>query len=381
MKIEENKIDYKFLNLSMYIIFAIIVYYVLDHLGIMTKVFEALGALIPVLIGIILCWITQPLKKFLTKIGLNKKIAAFLSLIIIFGLIIGVFSFIIPMFVEQFTSLIKDLPNLYNKFAEFINPILINKLGLEKGLSSFQDFISNEMISKYAQKIVDYSITTLQSVTSVVVAIATVIIVAFFMVKDVDVLKNRLFSILSKNSTNAKRYKLLVDIDEMIMSYVKGNIIDAIVVGTLVTVVCSILGIKYAVVFGLFSAILNLIPYVGAILSELIVALYALTTGGPVFAIVTFACLLAVQMVDANILQPNIIAKSVNLHPVVVISGLIVFELLFGMVGMLIAMPILATIKLVLEYKFNIQFDDLLEEKTTKKYSAKQRENISRLKK
>ena len=139
MKIEENKIDYKFLNLSMYIIFAIIVYYVLDHLGIMTKVFEALGALIPVLIGIILCWITQPLKKFLTKIGLNKKIAAFLSLIIIFGLIIGVFSFIIPMFVEQFTSLIKDLPNLYNKFAEFINPILINKLGLEEGLSSFQD--------------------------------------------------------------------------------------------------------------------------------------------------------------------------------------------------------------------------------------------------
>ena len=120
-----------------------------------------------------------------------------------------------------------------------------------------------------------------------------------------------------------------------------------------------ILGLDYAIVFGILITIQNLIPYIGALLSELIVALYALTVGGPIFAIVTFACLLLVQIIDANILQPNIIGKSVNLHPVVVIGGLIVFNLLFGIVGMIIAMPILAILKIIIEYKFSVQFDEI----------------------
>ncbi len=375
MKIEENKIDFKFLNFAMYMIFAVIVYYVLDNLGIMSKIFEALAALIPVFIGIMLCWIIKPLKRFLCKLGIRKNVSAFLSLVIVFGIIIGLFSVIIPIFIEQFSAFIKELPSLYNKLIGVINPILKSKFGLENGLSSFQDFISSEFIGKYAKLIVDYSITTVQSVINIIVAIATVIIVAFFMVKDVDIFKDRLFSMLSKNSTNLKRYKLLVDIEEMTMSYVKGNIIDGLIVGILVTIVCSILGIKYAVVFGLFSALFNLVPYIGAIISELIVAIYAFTTGGPIFAIITFACLLSVQMVDANILQPNIIAKSVDLHPVVVISGLVVFELLFGVVGMLIAMPVLAAIKLILEYKFNIQFDEFIEEEKKVKKRVKRTVN------
>lgn len=376
MKIEENKIDFKFLNLAMYMVFAVIVYYVLDNLGIMSKIFEVLAALIPVFIGIMMCWITKPLKKLLCKFGINKNVAAFLSLIIVFGLIVCIFSIIIPIFIEQFSALVKEIPSLYNKLVDVITPILKNKFGIEKNFASFQDIVSNELIGEYAKLIVNYSITTVQSVVNIVVAIATVIIVAFFMVKDVDILKDRLFAMLSRNSTNIRRYKLLVDIEEMAMSYVKGNIIDGLIVGALVTVVCSILGIKYAVVFGLFSALLNLIPYVGAIVSELIVAVYAFTTGGLVFAVITFACLLAVQMVDANILQPNIIAKSVDLHPVVVISGLVVFELLFGIVGMLIAMPVLAAVKLILEYKFNIQFDELIDDNKNSKKKVSRNLNI-----
>ena len=167
----------------------------------------------------------------------------------------------------------------------------------------------------------------------------------------------------------------------MITSYVKGNIIDSIIVGMLVVIVCSILKIKYGIVFGILTAFLNLVPYIGAILSEVLVAIYAFTTGGPIFAIITFICLLSVQIIDANILQPNIIAKSVNLHPVVVISGLIVFNLIFGIFGMLIAMPILASIKIILEYKFSIQFDDLLideEKKEKKKLKINKKENVNK---
>lgn len=362
MKIEDKKIDYKFLNIMFYVGFAILIFYVLKNIGIMDKIVEALIALVPVFLGVVICWIAQPLVSKLRKFGINKTISAFITLIIIFGMIIAVFSLIIPIFVTQFTSLIKDLPELYNKLISNINPVLIEKLNLTNGVKSFQDIISSDFVSEFMKNIVNYSITTIQSIINLLITIGTTIVVSFFLVKDMDIFKERIITFFSKSGKGSKRYKMLIDIDNMITSYVKGSVVDSLIVGILVVIVCAILNIKYGVVFGILTAMLNLIPYIGAILSEVIVAIYSFTTGGPIFAIITFISLLSVQIIDANILQPNIIAKSVNLHPVVVISGLIVFNLIFGIFGMIIAMPVLAAIKIVLEYRFSVQFDDILNE-------------------
>lgn len=367
MKIENEKIDYKILNLIFYFGFAVAIFYVLKNIGIMDKIIEALIALIPVFLGIILCWIAQPLVNKLRRMGINKTISAFITLIIIFGIIIAVFIIVIPIFVNQFTNLVRDLPDLYNKLIENINPILLEKLNLSKGINSFQEIVSSEVVSNFMKNILNYSISTIQSIINIIISIGTTMVVSFFLIKDMDIFKERLITFFSKQGKGTKRYKMLIDIDNMITSYVKGSIIDSLIVGILVIVVCAILGIKYGVVFGIVTSILNLIPYIGAILSESIVAIYAFTTGGPVFAIITFISLLSVQIIDANILQPNIIAKSVNLHPVVVISGLIVFDLIFGIFGMIIAMPVLAAIRIVLEYKFSMQFDDILIEEKSKK--------------
>ena len=84
MKIEERKIDYKFLNIILYAGFAIVIFYVLKNIGVTDKVVEALIALIPVFLGVVICWISQPLVNKLRKIGLNKTLSAFITLIIIF---------------------------------------------------------------------------------------------------------------------------------------------------------------------------------------------------------------------------------------------------------------------------------------------------------
>lgn len=363
MKIEDKKIDYKFLNIIFYVGFAIAIFYVLKNIGVMDKIVDVILALIPVFLGIIICWIAQPLVNKLRKLGLNKTLSAFITLTIIFGVIIISIAVIIPIFISQFSSFVQDLPNLYNKFSEIVNPVLVEQLHLPNGISTFQDIISTDFVGEFMKNILNYSISTIQSIINLVITVGTTIVVSFFLVKDMDIFKERIITFFSRNSKGSKRYKMITEIDNMITSYVKGSIIDSLIVGVLVVVVCSILGIKYGVLFGILTAILNLIPYIGAILSEIIVAVYAFTTGGPVFAIITFISLFSVQIIDANILQPNIIAKSVNLHPVVVISGLIVFNLVFGVLGMVFAMPVLAAIKIVLEYKFSMQFDDLLIEK------------------
>lgn len=359
MKIEDKKFDFKFLNFMMYFGFAVAIYFLLKNIGVMDKIVESIVALTPVFLGIILCWISTPLTNKLRKIGLSKNLSAILSLILIFGLIIVVFSMIVPIFISQFSNLIKDFPSIYDNIVDKINPFLNENLNIEANIKHFNEIISKDIILDNLDNILTYSISTLQSVFSVLVTIGTTIVVSFFMVKDMDKFKERIIMFFSRNGKGGKTYKMLSEIDAAVMSYVKGTILDSIIVGILTTIVCLILGLDYAIVFGILITILNLIPYIGALLSELIVALYALTVGGPVFAIVTFACLLLVQIIDANILQPNIIGKSVNLHPVVVIGGLIVFNLLFGIVGMIIAMPILAILKIIIEYKFSVQFDEI----------------------
>lgn len=360
MKIEDKRFDFKFLNFLMYFSFSVAIFFLLKSLGWMDKIVESIVALTPVFLGIVICWVSMPLTNKLRKLGMNKSLSAIVSLIIIFGVVIVVFSMLIPIFISQLSGFIKDLPDIYNSIVQKINPILIEKLKLSNGIQSFQEIVSKDMIQNNLQNILNYSITTLQSIVSIFVTVVTTIVASFFMVKDMDKFKENIIVLFSKNSKNGKRYQMLMEMDEVVMSYVKGTIIDSIVVGILTTVVCMILGLDYAVVFGILITILNLIPYIGAIISEVVVALYALTVGGPVFALITFVCLLMVQLIDANILQPNIIAKSVNLHPVVVLGGLIVFNLLFGIVGMIIAMPVLAMIKVYLEYKFSVQFDDMI---------------------
>ena len=149
-----------------------------------------------------------------------------------------------------------------------------------------------------------------------------------------------------------------------------------LIVGLITTVVCIILKLDYAVIFGILVMLLNFIPYIGALLSYIIVSLYALSVGGPTFALITLILMIAIQLFDVNILQPNILAKSVKIHPVIVFSGLIVFELLFGIVGMVIAIPILAILKVYVKYKFNLDDEEKEVLDNNDKLNVKKKDNL-----
>ena len=352
---EENKFDFKFLNKVMYIVTIIIVFFALKEIGVIDKVVEILVALTPLYMGIVICWLSRPLANKLRKLGLSKSLAAIISLVVIFAIVVLALSYIIPIIVTQVTQLIKDLPTLYTSAINKVNLLLYERFGLDYQISSNIDELG--IISDYLGDIVSYSLNTVQKVGSFLFSAVTAIIISFFMVKDMDRTKNSLIVFLSKNSKDSNRYKMLVEMDDILNSYVRGLLLDSIIVGIMTTVVCMVLQLKYAVIFGIIITFLNLIPYIGAVISYTITSIYAFTVGGPVLAIITFIASFIIQMIDANILQPNIIAKSVKLHPVVVICGLLVFERLFGMFGMLFAMPVLAIAKIFIKYRFGINFD------------------------
>ena len=362
---EESKFDFKFLNKVMYIGTFIIICFALKTFGILDKILELLAALTPFYIGVIICWVSKPLANKLRKMGISKGVAATISLIIIFAIIILALAYIIPVMVTELTQFIKDVPNLYSNAVTRINLFIHDRFNLDYTISSNIGDLS--FLSNITGDILNYSIDTAQKAGSILVSFVTAIMISFFMVKDMDRTKNSLIVLASKNGKNAERYKMLVEMDDILNSYIRGLLIDSLIVGIMTTILCLVLKLKYAVIFGIIITFLNLIPYIGAIISYCITSLYALTVGGPVLAVITFVASFIIQLIDANILQPNIIAKSVKLHPVVVICGMLVFERLFGILGMVIAMPVLALAKIYIKYKFGIKFESDDEEKNNKK--------------
>ncbi len=372
---DENKFDFKFLNKVMYVGVFILLCLALKAFGLLDKAVELLVALTPFYIGVIICWISKPLANRLRKMGLSKGISATIALIIIFAIIILALSYIIPVLVSELTQFIKEVPSMYTSIASKVNSFLMEKFNLEYKLPSSLgeiDFLSGDMI----QNVLNYSIDTAQKTGSFLISVVTAIIISFFMVKDMDRTKNSFIVLASKNGKNANRYKMLVEMDEILNSYIRGLLLDSIIVGIMTTILCLILQLKYAVIFGIMITLLNLIPYIGAVISYCITSLYAFTVGGPVLAIITFVASFIIQMIDANILQPNIIAKSVKLHPVIVICGMLVFERLFGIIGMVIAMPVLALVKIFIKYKFNINFDTDEDNKKKIKSIKKNKEKV-----
>lgn len=368
MKVKENGLDFKFINMAIYGATFIGLYFFLKNIGIMDKILKGIAALAPVFVGIIICWVSMPLVRRLRKFGLGKNISAILALFIIFGIVGVAIGLVVPIFVDQLSHLLRELPGIYTSVIGFVNEFLTNNLDMPNGIDITSSLKNLDFVQGTVTNAINYSINTVQSITGFVISFFTAVIVSFFMAKDMDKFKESVIAFLSRNSNDGRKHKMIMEIDATCMSYIKGYAIDSLIVGILTTIVCIILKIDYAVVFGILIMIFNFIPYIGAILSYLVVSLYALATGGPIFALITFISLIIIQIIDANILQPNIIAKSVDLHPVVVIGGLIVFQLLFGVVGMLIAMPVLAALKVYIRYKFNLDDE---EEIVNKKDKAK----------
>ncbi len=373
---EDNKFDFKFLNKVMYIVTIILVFFALKEFGILDKIMDLLAALTPFFIGVVICWISKPLANKLRKFGISKGIAATIALVIIFAIIILALAYIIPVMVTEISQFIKDVPNLYSSAVNKINMFLYDRFSLDYKVSPNLGDLS--FLSDFMGNFLNYSIDTAQKAGSFLISAVTAIIISFFMVKDMDRTKNSLIVMASKNGKNSNTYKMLFEMDDILNSYIRGLLIDSIIVGIMTTILCLILKLKYAIIFGILITILNLIPYIGAIVSYTITSLYALTVGGPVLAIITLVASMIIQLIDANILQPNIIAKSVKLHPVLVICGMLVFEKLFGMIGMVIAMPVLALGKIFLKYKFNINFDT--DEVPTKKGSKPIKKKVEEVK-
>ena len=183
-------------------------------------------------------------------------------------------------------------------------------------------------------------------ITSVALHIINAIIipfVVFYLLKDFPLISTRFFQAFPEGRRDSVQ-SLVARVDGVLGRYLRGAVIVAIIQGTLSATVLWLIGVHYALVLGVMTAILNFIPYVGLVTSLVVASMVALFSGEPVLSKVAGVVILYLsqKLLEATVLGPKIIGPQVGLHPVVLILCLMVFGYFLGFVGLLIAVPVTA---------------------------------------
>lgn len=346
----------------LYILLIVLGIYALTLINKEWKIFGFIWSFIkvisPIFIGITIAYLLNPL---ITRMTAKKKLNRLAATIIIFVVFILVvyllLQYLIPLVVREVNELIKYLPTVFDSVNGFINGLLtkLNMSELNETNTLNVNNILNGLLNTYTSNMPTKLLALATSFVSKTGTLLLSLIIGFYLCLDFDRASEFLYIFIPKKY-RASTHALFKDISEQIFSFVKGTGLIAILVFAVSAICFGISGLKAAVFFALWNAITNIIPYVGPYIGGIPIIAVAFATDYRLGIIITVV-VIAIQLIESYILHPIVMSKTMKLHPVTIILGLLIFGHFFGIIGMVIATPLTAIIKtiwLFLNDKFKI---------------------------
>ena len=363
---------------------AIIVYKTIDSV---TAIFSWVGnlfnLLMPFFMALLIAYILyMPSKKIENgikkiKFKIFKNHARGLSVLCVYILTILIILLIINVVMPTISTSIKDLannlPNYYNSALEYFNNLdedsILSKIKINEQIKKLQNINFEEEILKYAN--IDNIASVLGGLlgaTNVIFDLFVTIVVSVYMLlerSDIKSFLQNLSKAIFDKKTNEAIARYYRKTNSIFFSFITSQLLDAIIVGIVTGIAMSIMKVKYAVLLGFLIGLFNIIPYFGAIVAVIIAVIITIFTGGFIQAIWLAVVVVALQQIDANIINPKILGNSLNLSPILVIFDVTVGGAYFGVLGMFLGVPVIAFIKIILE-DFILMKNGKLEENSKK---------------
>ena len=359
---EEKKKSLKWLYWFSLGVAIIAVYKLLDNFGPITAwLAKLLNILMPFIAGLLIAYLfyipCRKVESWYKKVKPISKRARVLSIITVYIiavlLIILALNFVIPAISKSIVDLVTNFGNYYNNTMNTINELPEDSvlkseavLNAIKGISEidFKQYINIEKLTEYAKG----AINIVNSIFDVFVSFIVSVYLLAERRRILDFLR-KLASAIFKPETYKMIGKYFNKSNEVFFSFIAGQVLDAIVVGILTAIAMSIIGVKYAVLLGFMIGLFNLIPYFGAIIAVAVAILITIFTGGIGQAIIMAIVVIVLQQIDANIINPKIVGNSLKISPLLVMFAITVGGAYFGMLGMFLAVPVAAVLKILVE--------------------------------
>lgn len=300
--------------------------------------------ILPLLLGGVLFYITVPIQTFLEK----RKVPRWASILIIFigiGLIgWGFIAIIVPPVTQQVNNLVENAPTLAKELDEIKDNVLQQRDNLPEGIQDSINSAANSL-QDFAIQFGKWIVQFLQSFIQAMVLLVLVPFFYIFMLKDHEKFAPKIYNLFSGESRNWIK-KTLRDIDHVLRSYIQGQLLISTLLAVLIGIGYWIIGVPYAILLALFALFMNMIPFVGpwiAVTPAVIIAYLE----DPKLVIGVAIVTLVAQQLESNIITPNIMGKTLDIHPLTVITIILAAGNIAGFLGIIIGVPTYAVIKVI----------------------------------
>ena len=306
------------------------------------------GVLAPLIAAIIIGYLMQGLVEVLLRFGSSKRLAFVTVYTLFVSLFLLLLLFLLPRLWNQLRRLANDLPDL---LAQWQNSLMLlpenyPSLFSEQQVRQFIDGLGGELGS-YGQVVLEYSLASLPSVFSWFIFLVLVPILVFFVMKDKDELVHWAGNFLPRN--RPLMIRIWKEMDQQISNYVRGKVVEIMIVGSASYLLFTILGLNYALLLSVLTGLSVIVPYIGATAVTLPIAGVAYVQWGIGSEFyTTVGAYMVLQVIDGNVLVPVIFSEAVNLHPVAIIAAVLIFGGIWGLAGVFFAIPLATFIKAII---------------------------------
>ncbi|AVP37006.1 AI-2E family transporter [Staphylococcus felis] len=305
----------------------------------------------PVVVALILYYLFNPIINFMERYNIKRVWGIVILFLVIVGLITLAVNLLIPVVSIQFQRLLNNFPNYLNRVTLFFNhithiPLLSDYYaqvenaihGLQDKLPSFADTFSSKLR------------TFAETLVNITVVIVTVPFVLFFMLKDGFRFKEATIKV-TPPKFRKDVHDLLDRMSEQVGSYIQGQIIVSFCIGFLLLIGYSIIGLDYALILASIAAVTSVVPYLGPTIAISPAIIIALITS-PFMLIKLIIVWTLVQFIEGHFISPNIMGKTLRIHPLTIIFVLLCAGNLLGIVGVILGIPTYAILKVLVSHLF-----------------------------
>jgi len=304
--------------------------------------------LLPFVAGLAIAYFLAPLVDRLERMGVNRMIAALGIITLVVLLIVLVLLLVLPLLGGQLGALIQNIPGYVTKLRTLISDpgipwlskLIGSGIGSDKGIS--------DLVTQGAGWVTTF-LTGLWSGGRAIVSVFSLIVVtpvvAFYLLYDWHRMVNTVDGWIPIRQRDTV-HQLVHETDDAIAGFVRGQAAVCVILGTFYAVALTLTGLNFGLLIGMIAGLITFIPYVGSMTGLVLSVGVAVAQFWPEYTwiIVVIVIFFVGQFIEGNILSPKLVGESAGLHPVWVIFALLAFGYLFGFVGLLVAVPVSATI-------------------------------------
>ena len=349
------KISKKILNVFLILIIVLAVYIVLrvcKELSVFKITVNLLKILTPLFIGIVIAWLLNPVVNYMQKKGIRRIIGVSLSYVVLIAIIYLILNSIIPLAYNQISDLSQLVPKIISNIESIIDKILghfnnidaINVSELKDKIIGVADGYANGIYNDLPNHIVDIVRGFISGAGTFLIGM----IIGFFLLLGFNNVGDSLMIFVPSKFQESTK-ELTGKITKALRGYVNGALFDASIIFVACSIAFALIGLKSPILFALFCALMNVIPYAGPYIGGFPAILVAFSQGMGVGIGVTLSIVI-IQALEGNIMSPIVMSKTTKLHPVTIIVGLLVFGHFFGIIGMLLSTPIISVGKVIIEF-------------------------------